>query len=108
LSINNDAPVNVVKPRMLLDVLGVTWATSESLSRVAVQKQKNETLGTLRHVVGDFQGSGLNVFEKLFLFSVEIWWHTDEHFVNQNTKEIPIDTLSVALFTQHFRGEIGN
>lgn len=86
MSINNDTPVNIVEPGMLLDVLGVTWPTSESLSRVAVQKQKDETLGTLRHVIGNFQGTRLNVFEKLFLFSVEIMWHTNKHFINQNTE----------------------
>lgn len=50
----------------------------------------------------------LDILEKFRPICAEIWWHTYNHFVKENTQQVPINALSVALTLQHFRGKVSN
>ena len=50
-----------------------------------------------------------NVYQQLYLLGLgEIGRLTNYHFVEEDAQKIPVHTLAMACFTDHFRGEVGN
>jgi hypothetical protein len=54
--------------------------------------------------VRDLEGAALNILKEFGAVSAEIGGHSHYHFIEEDSEEVPVYTLSVALSFQHFWG----
>ena len=106
--LNDLLPVDISKKYVALYVLGVLRSRSEPLQRISVEQLQNEPTSLLRHGMRYLQRAALDILEKFRSICAEIWRHTYNHFVEENTQQVPINALCVALTLQHFRCKVGH
>ena len=91
---------------MCFHFLSIAMST-ESLAWISVQEKQDDLSGLLWHGVRDLEWALLNVFEELRLACVEVRRNSDEHLVDQDAKEVPINAASMSRSPQHLWCEIG-
>jgi len=64
----------------------------KALVWVAVEEQKDDLAGVVRHRVRDLQWALLDVLKQLRLRSVEVRRNTNKHLVDEYTEKVPVDT----------------
>jgi len=58
--------------------------------------------------VGDLKRSHLDILKQNSLVRVEVRRHSDKHFVNQYSEEVPVDAFGVASTSEHFRSKVSH
>lgn len=108
MSLVDSGPVDAFKERVFLDLLGIPETSSQSLIRILVQELDDQVLSLGPETGRDHKRPLPDIIKKLLPVICEIRRQANDHLIENNTEEIPVNRLPMPRPFQHLRREISD